>query len=80
MHELGILRQVVRTVEQIAKKNRIKNVKHITLEVGLDSGIVPYYMNKLYPVAIDSLPLLKNAELRIQLTPGKGLVIKDLGY
>ena len=29
------IRQVVRTVERIAKKNRIRNVKHITLEVGL---------------------------------------------
>ena len=80
MHELGILRQVVRTVERIAEKNRIDSVKHITLEVGLDSGIVPRYMNRLFPATIDSLPLLKNAELRIQLIPGKGLVIKDLGY
>ena len=65
MHELGILRQIVRTVVQIAEKNSIENVKHITLEVGLDSGIVPHYMNKLFPAASDSLPLLKNAELRI---------------
>lgn len=80
MHELGILRQIVRTVEQIAEKNRIKSVKHITLEVGHDSGIVPRYMNRLFPLAADAFPLLKSTELRICMVPGRGLVIKDLGY
>ena len=32
MHELGVLIQAVKTVDQIAKKNKIKKVKHITLD------------------------------------------------
>ena len=52
MHELGILRYIVRIVKQTADKNKIKLIRHITLEVGYDSGIVPYYMKKLYPLLI----------------------------
>ncbi|MBR2561518.1 MAG: hydrogenase maturation nickel metallochaperone HypA [Eubacterium sp.] len=80
MHELGILRQIVRVVEQVADRNIIKSIKHITLEVGNDSGVVPYYMRKLFPLAVDAIPLLKNTELHIRMVSGKGLVIKDIGY
>ena len=80
MHELGILRQVVSTVERAAWVNRIRQVTHITLEVGEDSGIVPYYLKKLFPVAIDAIPLLANAELKIRTVTGTKLVIKDIGY
>ncbi len=80
MHELGILRQIVKVVRQAADKNRIERVKHITLEVGEASGVVPYYMKKLFPVAADTLPLLRNTELRICMVGGRGLVIRDIGY
>ena len=76
MHELGILRQIVRVVERAANQSIIQSVKFITLEVGNESGIVPYYMRKLFPVAVDSVPLLRNTELHIRIVHGNGLVIK----
>ena len=80
MHELGILRYIVRIVKEIAKKNKIRIIRYITLEVGNDSGVVPQYLKKLYPLLADTLPLLKNAELRIRMVCGRGLVVKDIGY
>lgn len=80
MHELGVLRQIIKTVNNVAKENRIKKIKHITIEVGEISGVVPYYLKKLYPVAIDAFPMLKKAELRIQMIDGSGLIIKEIGY
>jgi len=80
MHELGILRHIVKVVEQAADRHIIKAVKYIALEVGSDSGIVPYYMKKLFPVAADAFPILKNTELRILMVRGRGLVIKEIGY
>lgn len=80
MHELGILRLIIKKLEQVADSNRIKNIKCITLEVGKESGIVPYYMEKLFPVAADALPLLADAKLKICMVCGRGLVIKDIGY
>ena len=58
----------------------IRCVKHIALEVGDASGFVPYYLKKLYPVAVDACPVLQSAELRISVVFGRGLVIKEIGY
>lgn len=80
MHELGVLRQVVKTVSRAAEQNRIGRVKYVALEVGRSSGFVPRYLTKLFPVAADSCSLLKNAQLTLSLVPGSGLVIKEIGY
>lgn len=80
MHELGVLYQAVKTVDRIAREHHIRRVKHITLEVGESSGYVPLFFEKLFPVATDQFPLLQGAQLRIQMAPGRGLQIKDIGY
>ena len=80
MHELGVLCHAVKTVSEIAKKNKIKRIKFMTLEVGESSSFVPVFLEKLFPVAIENFPLFKKAELRIQTAPGSGLVIKEIGY
>ena len=80
MHELAILRQVIKTVNNIAVSNGITQVKFITLEVGTESTYVPLFFTKLFPAATDSYPCLQQAELRINSVSGKGLTIKEIGY
>ena len=80
MHELGVLRQIVKTVSRIAEQNRIGQVAHITLEVGEASGFVPLYLTKLFPVATDACPVLQKTRLHISTVPGRGLFIKEIGY
>lgn len=80
MHELGVLRQIAKTVGRITVQNGIERVKHIALEVGETSGFVPQYLTKLFPVAVDAYPVLQKAELRLSMVPGTGLVIKEIGY
>lgn len=80
MHELGVLCHVVRTVDRAAKQNRIKAVKHITLQVGEDSGYVPHFLTKLFPAALDLCPDLGTPELKLEMVPGERLQIKDFGY
>lgn len=80
MHELGVLKNAVKTVAAIAKKNQIKRIKHITLEMGDCSSFVPVFFEKLYPVAIDGLSLFEGSQLRLVTVPGTGLVIKEIGY
>lgn len=80
MHELGVLRHVVKTVAQVAKENQIENVKFITLEVGTESSYVPYYLNKLFPIAIEHYPEVGKPELKLIIVPGQGLTVKELGY
>ena len=80
MHELGILNHVVKTVDRIAKENGIEKIDHITLEVGETSGCVSAFLEKLFPIAIEKNDIMKDAELKIAMTEGKGLSIKDIGY
>ena len=55
-------------------------MKHITLEVGTESTYVPAFLEKLFPLAIDREPLMKDAQLRIEMVSGNGLLIKEIGY
>ena len=80
MHELGVLLQAVRTVTAAARKNNITVIKHMTLEVGEESTFVPAFFEKLWPVAIDNFPVMAGAQLRIEMAPGTGLIIKEIGY
>ena len=80
MHELGVLRHAVKTVTAIAEKNNINKIKHITLEVGRESDFVPMFLEKLFPVATDGFPLMKGTQLRLEMVPGRGLQIKEIGY
>jgi len=80
MHELGVLNQIVRSVVHIADENKIKKIKFITIAVGKGSSFVPMYLEKLYPVAIDQIPLLQGSELKILMVEGRNLQIKDIGY
>lgn len=80
MHELGVLTSAVKTVSDTAKKNRIKAIKFMTLQVGAESTFVPAFMEKLFPAAKENYPILKDAELKIEIIPGKGLIIKEIGY
>lgn len=80
MHELGVLCNIVKKVSEVAFKNKISAIKHITLEVGTESTFVPVFLEKLFPVATESLPLFEKTELRLSMVPGKNLIIKELGY
>ena len=80
MHELGVLLQIVKTVDKIAKNENISAVRYIALEVGNDSGFVPMYLSKLFPAAADACPQFERTQLRIIPVPGSGLNIREIGY
>ena len=44
MHELGIVFNIIESVEQVAAENGIARVSTVTLELGEVSGIVPEYL------------------------------------
>lgn len=80
MHELGVLCHAVNMVSRMAGENKITRVKHMTLLVGEDSGYVPAFFEKLFPVAIERHPVMKGAALKMEIVPGRSLQIKEFGY
>lgn len=80
MHELGVLKYALKTVQNVAKENKIDEVKFIILDVGENSSYVPSFFEKLYPVAIEGNDFFKKTKLIIDIVPGKNLTIKEIGY
>ena len=69
MHEIGIVKAVVKTVLDYAAENGVDTVSEIVMSVGEVSLVVPDYLEKLYPVVVKDTPL-KDTKLIIETVPG----------
>ena len=69
MHEIGVVRQVIRTVEDFAKENGIKEVAEIVLDIGELSLVIPKYVQDIYAVTVEG-SILEGAELIMNVIPG----------
>lgn len=56
MHELGIVYQVIKVVDNFVKENNISKVEKIVLEIGQLSQAIPRYIEQCYPAAVDQTP------------------------
>ncbi|MDF2905483.1 MAG: hydrogenase nickel incorporation protein HypA [Herbinix sp.] len=72
MHELGVLIEIVKQVEQIAVTNEVDRIESLVLQIGELSSMVPDYMKKLYPAAIEGT-VLEDSTLEIEVIPANGL-------
>ena len=46
MHELGVVFQVMKTVENLAVENNLTEIKSVTLEIGEVSTVIEEYLRK----------------------------------
>lgn len=69
MHEIGVVRQVVHTVEEFAKENNVDKISEIVLDIGEVSMIIPKYVEDVYPAVIKGT-ILEDAKLIINVVPG----------
>ena len=77
MHELGVVIEVVKTVENFAMKNNVTKIDALVLQIGEFSSMIPKYIEECYPAAVDGT-LLQETKLKIEITPGKGFMIKEI--
>ena len=69
MHEIGIARQILRTVERFAADNDMKDIAEVVCDCGELSLVIPEYLEKMYPVVAKGT-MLENAALTINMVPG----------
>lgn len=69
MHELGVVIEVVKTVENFARKNKLTKIDTVVLQIGELSSMVPKYIEACYPVAIDGT-MLEATKLKVEILPG----------
>ncbi|QVK18199.1 hydrogenase maturation nickel metallochaperone HypA [Mycoplasmatota bacterium] len=75
MHELGVVIEVVKNVEIFAKKNDIKKIDTLVLQIGEFSSMVPRYVEACYPAAVEGT-LLQETKLKIEILPGNAICRK----
>lgn len=72
MHEIGVLFEVVKSVEKFAKKNEVTKIQTLVLQIGELSSMIPKYMKNLYPGAIEGT-ILEGSQLDIEVIPANAL-------
>lgn len=72
MHELGVVIEVIKTVENFARNNGLSKVDTIVLQIGELSSMIPRYVESCYPAAVDGT-LLQDTKLKIEILPGNGI-------
>ena len=73
MHELSVMMEVIRIVEELSEEKDIKRVQSIVLEVGELSAVVPDFMIEFFPIVVADKPLFKDARLDFVVIPGRGI-------
>ena len=70
MHELSVLIEVVRVVEELAEEQKIEKVGAIVLQIGELSSVVPLFMQEYFPMVVENKPVFKDTKLEIEMIPG----------
>ena len=72
MHELGVVFDIIKKVENIAKLNGLTKIDSLVLQIGELSSMVPRYIEACYPAAVDGT-LLQETKLKIEILPGNAM-------
>lgn len=75
MHELSLCNEMVHTLEDLMKKERLSRIQEITLEIGEVTGVLPRYMEECWGPASEGTRL-EGAKLNIVYLPAKALCKK----
>lgn len=67
--------EVVKTVENFARKNDLTKIDTLVLQIGELSSIIPRYIEACYPAAVDGT-MLQDTKLQIEILPGNGICKK----
>lgn len=65
MHELGVVFHIIKSVEEVAKENKVKKINKVVLEVGEVSAIVNVYLEDCWKWACSKSELMDGCELKI---------------
>lgn len=72
MHELGVVIDIVKTVEKVALENNLTKIDTLVLQIGELSSMIPRYIEACFPAAVDGT-ILENTTLKIEILPGNAI-------
>lgn len=68
MHELGLVYQVVKTVDEVVKNNNLVEVNEIVLQVGEMSDVVPQFLEEAWQAAAPTTDY-PSAKMTVEVAP-----------
>lgn len=68
MHELGVVIELLKTVEGVMRENALTQVETIVLQIGELSSMIPRYVEDCFPAAADGT-VFEDTKLRIEILP-----------
>jgi len=71
MHELGIVFEVIKIVDEFVIANDLTKVDKIILEIGQLSQTIPHFVEACYPAAVSDTPY-QETKLEIIVLPARG--------
>ena len=71
MHELGIVYEVIKVVDNFVIENKITKVDKIVLEIGQLSQAIPRFIEQCYPAAVSETKY-EDTKLEIVTLPANG--------
>jgi len=74
VHELGVVFEIVKKVEGIAKANGLTQIDTIVLQIGELSSMIPKYIESCFPAAVDGT-IMQDTKLKIEILPGNAMCI-----
>ena len=69
MHEIGIIRQLLRTVSDFAAERGITEILEVVVDCGELSLVIPEYLHTVYP-AVTKGTILEGTKLVVEPVPG----------
>jgi hydrogenase nickel incorporation protein HypA/HybF len=72
VHELGVVIEVVKTVDDFARKNHVRQIQTLVLQIGELSSMIPKYVEDCFPMAIEGT-ILQSSKLKIEILPGNAI-------
>jgi hydrogenase nickel incorporation protein HypA/HybF len=72
LHELGVVFEVIKTVENFATRNGVTKIDTLVLQIGELSSMIPKYIEECYPAAVDGT-FMQDTKLKIEILPGNAI-------
>ena len=69
MHEIGVVRAMLRTVSDYAAAKGVSRVSEIVADCGELSLVIPQYVEQIYPTVVKGTPFA-DTKLIVNIVPG----------
>ena len=69
---MGVVIEVVKTVDDFARKNNVQQIETLVLQIGELSSMIPKYVEDCFPMAVEGT-ILQNSKLKIEVLPGNAI-------